>query len=97
MAKPMHITDPCPCGGSIERPNEDCERCMMVVRISRLREALHRQTAFTQEVAARIHREVVDVLVTEGVVPDGINPNGHPTAQVVAVAVRELKRKKGDA
>ena len=27
----------CVCGGSVDQPNEDCERCMMVKEIERLK------------------------------------------------------------
>lgn len=59
-------------------------------RISKLRERLSAQTNQTLVMASEIHRRVVAKLEQCGAIPEGLDPHGHPTEQVVGTCVSHL-------
>ena len=57
----------------------------------RLEARLREQTAQTQETADQIHHHVVDKLQRHNAIPDGIDPYGHPTEQLVGTCLSNLE------
>jgi len=57
--------------------------------IERLRDRLREQTLQTQATTEQIHKAVIEAL--GDAIPAGIDPNGHPTEQVVATTISTLR------
>lgn len=73
--------------GTSRSPNYRSDAC----RIAELRQRLRDQTDQTLRSAEYWHARVVEVLEREGVIPEGLNPNGHPIDQVVGTCITTLK------
>lgn len=67
----------------------ECNRLAAVAE--KLRERLNEQTLQTQQTAEQIHHHVVDKLQRHNAIPNGIDPYGHPTEQIVGTCLSNLE------
>ena len=81
------------CGGETGEYCHDClekEAAELEAKVVTLRQRLRDQTHQTQITAQQMTDRVHEVLVRKGVVPEGVNLNGHPVEQNVGTIVSTL-------